>query len=307
MTIDHGDAGQRLRRAIRQELESLGRSGVTHWNTEITQLLPLLASPAVAPVEPTRIQAATGENPPRTGPNNTGPKNTGHPSGAQEIEMAKRATKTAAIQMAAPGSVGAAPPPKLLDLPLADRVKQLEKLQKCVAGCVKCPELARTRTQTVFGVGNPQAKIMFLGEAPGADEDATGVPFVGKAGQLLDGIIAACKLQREEIYICNILRCRPPGNRLPSPEEAGNCREWLDGQIAIVNPDYIICWGSTAAKNLLGTTEAIGKLRGQLFEYGRAKVCCTYHPSYLLRNPPAKKDVWQDMKWFFGTMGVELK
>jgi len=147
---------------------------------------------------------------------------------------------------------------------------------------------------------------MFVGEAPGADEDRTGEPFVGRAGKLLDRIVAACNLKREEIYICNILRCRPPGNRNPSPEEAANCREYLDGQIEIVDPDYIICWGSVAAKNLLGSKEAIGRMRGKFYEYGRAKVACTYHPSYLLRNPPAKKDVWDDLKFIMRDMGVEL-
>ena len=193
-----------------------------------------------------------------------------------------------------------------LNLPRGERVTQLGVLAERVAACVKCHELASTRKQTVFGVGNPEAKIMFIGEAPGADEDAQGEPFVGRAGQLMNDIIKACRMKREDIYICNVLRCRPPGNRLPAPEEAGNCREYLDGQIALVNPEYIVCWGSTAAKNLLASEETIGKLRGRFFEYGRAKVLCTYHPSYLLRNPAAKKDVWEDMKLLFLDMGVDL-
>jgi DNA polymerase len=147
---------------------------------------------------------------------------------------------------------------------------------------------------------------MFIGEAPGADEDRQGEPFVGRAGQLLDRIIEASKLKREEIYICNILRCRPPGNRNPTDQEAANCREYLDGQIQIVDPDYIVCWGSVAAKNLLDSNETIGRMRGKFFEYGRAKVACTYHPSYLLRNPAAKKEVWKDMKTIMRDMGVEL-
>ena len=147
---------------------------------------------------------------------------------------------------------------------------------------------------------------MFIGEAPGADEDAQGEPFVGAAGQLLNKIIVACGLTREEIYICNILRCRPPGNRKPLPEEAGNCREWLDGQIAVIDPDFIVCWGATAAQNLMGTEESIGRLRGRTFQHGRATVLCTYHPSYLLRNPPAKKDVWEDMKFFLKEAGLPV-
>ena len=189
---------------------------------------------------------------------------------------------------------------------LEERTLQLQQLAERVARCARCPELARTRTQTVFGVGNPTARLLFVGEAPGADEDRQGEPFVGRAGQLLDRIIAACKLTREEIYICNILRCRPPGNRNPTPEEAANCREFLDGQITIVDPEYIVCWGSVAAKNLLDSTESIGRMRGRFYEYGRAKVLCTYHPSYLLRNPAAKKQVWEDMKFLFRDMGIEL-
>ncbi|MBA3314392.1 MAG: uracil-DNA glycosylase [Planctomycetaceae bacterium] len=188
----------------------------------------------------------------------------------------------------------------------ADRVSTLKVLSERVAGCVRCGELAATRTQTVFGVGNPEAAIFFLGEAPGADEDRIGEPFVGRAGQLLDKIIGACRLTRDDIYIGNILKCRPPGNRNPAPIEAANCREYLSAQIATVDPDYIVCWGRVAAENLLGTKEAIGKLRKRFFTYGRAKVAVTYHPSYLLRNPPAKKDVWDDMKWLFRDMGVDL-
>ena len=147
---------------------------------------------------------------------------------------------------------------------------------------------------------------MFIGEAPGADEDEQGEPFVGRAGQLLDKIIEASKLVREELYICNILRCRPPGNRNPANEEAANCREYLDGQIATVNPEYIVCWGLIAAKNLLDSTISIGKLRGKFHQHGNAKVLCTYHPSYLLRNPAAKTDVWKDMKFLMKDMGVDL-
>ncbi|HUQ71645.1 MAG TPA: uracil-DNA glycosylase [Planctomycetaceae bacterium] len=193
-----------------------------------------------------------------------------------------------------------------LDLPAAVRPDKLAELQARVAVCTRCQELAATRTQTVFGVGNPNARLLFIGEAPGADEDRLGEPFVGKAGQLMNDIIKACRIKREDVYICNILRCRPPGNRLPSLDEANNCREYLDGQIAIVNPEYIVCWGSCAARNLLGSEEAIGKMRGKFYSYGPAKVLCTFHPSYLLRNPAAKKDVWDDMKFLFRDMGVDL-
>jgi len=198
------------------------------------------------------------------------------------------------------------PPSNLVENtdPLPVRAAKLEQLAACVANCVRCPQLARTRTQTVFGVGNPQARVMFIGEAPGADEDRTGEPFVGKAGQLLTKIIEACGWTRSEIYICNILRCRPPENRTPTEQEAANCREYLDGQIAIVDPEYIVCWGSCAAQNLLGVKDPIGRMRQRFYQHGRAKVLCTYHPSYLLRNPSAKKPVWEDMKLLLAEMGL---
>jgi DNA polymerase len=187
-----------------------------------------------------------------------------------------------------------------------EREDRLRLIAERVAACTRCQELARTRTQTVFGVGNPGAEIMFVGEAPGADEDRLGEPFVGAAGQLLNRILEASRLERSDVYICNILRCRPPGNRNPLPDEAANCREYLDGQIELVDPDYIVCLGSVAAKNLLGLADSIGKLRGRILKYGRAKVVCTYHPAYLLRNPAAKKEVWEDMKFLMRDRGIDL-
>lgn len=183
------------------------------------------------------------------------------------------------------------------------REAHLQQVADMVSRCTRCPELAEARTQTVFGVGNPEAEVMFVGEAPGADEDAQGEPFVGRAGQLLNKIIEACGWKRHELYICNILRCRPPGNRNPTPQEAANCREYLDQQIQTVDPEFIVCWGSVAAHSLLDQTTAIGKMRQKWFKYGRAKVLCTYHPSYLLRNPAAKKPVWDDMKFLLAEMG----
>lgn len=181
----------------------------------------------------------------------------------------------------------------------------LDRLSELVANCKRCSELVESRRQTVFGTGNPDARIMFIGEAPGADEDRVGEPFVGAAGQLLDKIIIAAGLKREDIYICNILRCRPPGNRNPQAQEVANCKEFLEGQIKIVNPEYIVCWGNVAAQNLLENTQAIGKLRGQFRNHGAAKVLCTYHPSYLLRNPNAKKMVWDDMKLLMAELNIQ--
>ena len=187
-----------------------------------------------------------------------------------------------------------------------DKGQGLQQIAAIVSKCERRTELTMNRRQTVFGSGNPDAKIMFIGEAPGADEDRLGDPFVGAAGQLLDKIIGACGLKREDLYICNILKCRPPGNRNPLPQEAENCREYLDAQIAIVQPDYIVCWGTIAAQNLLNEKNSVGKLRGTWLKHGTAKVLCTYHPSYLLRYPQQKKEVWGDMKLLMADMGVEL-
>ena len=158
--------------------------------------------------------------------------------------------------------------------------------------------------QVVFGVGNPQAELMFVGEAPGADEDEQGEPFVGRAGQLLTKIIEACTLSRDEVYILNVLKCRPPGNRTPAADEVANCRGFFERQFAAISPQFICCLGTTAAQALLQTTDPIGRLRRQWFTYGSAQVICTYHPSYLLRNPAAKKDVWEDMKLLMARMGL---
>jgi DNA polymerase len=147
-------------------------------------------------------------------------------------------------------------------------------LQQEVAGCTRCGELASTRTQTVFGVGSPTARLCFMGEAPGADEDRLGEPFVGRAGQLLTKIIEACRLQREEVYILNMLKCRPPGNRNPLPTELANCRPYLDRQLELVQPEFICCLGAVAAQNLLNTTVSISRLRGKVHSYRRAKVVC---------------------------------
>jgi DNA polymerase len=187
----------------------------------------------------------------------------------------------------------------------ADRTTALQLLRTEVAGCTRCSDLAAARTQTVFGSGPPDARICFFGEAPGADEDASGEPFVGRAGQLLTKIIEACTLSRDQVYILNVLKCRPPGNRTPLPDEVGNCRGYFERQLEIIAPEFICCLGTTAAQALLRTNEPIGRLRGRWFTHGSAHVLCTYHPSYLLRNPAAKRDVWADMQLLMERMGLK--
>jgi uracil-DNA glycosylase len=223
-------------------------------------------------------------------------------------ESAAAASSTGNLSPSGPRSLDEVPPNGGggQESVLTSPAPTLEILRQEVSGCTRCQELAETRTQTVFGVGNPHARLCFLGEAPGADEDRQGEPFVGRAGQLLNKIIEACRMQRDDVYICNILKCRPPGNRNPLPTEAANCRGYLDQQLELVSPEFICCLGAVAAQNLLGTQQSIGRLRGKVHSYRDAKVVCTYHPAYLLRNPAAKKDTWDDMKLLMREMGIEL-
>lgn len=189
------------------------------------------------------------------------------------------------------------------EAPAEQRRRELTLLAEEIRPCQRCEELSSTRKQTVFGVGPVDPEICFVGEAPGADEDIQGEPFVGKAGQLLNRIIAACGFKREEVYICNTIKCRPPNNRTPSPQERSNCRDYFDRQIALVNPKYIVCLGATAAQNVLGTALGINRLRGSMHRYGSIPVLCTFHPAYLLRDETKKRDCWDDMKMLLGVMG----
>ena len=171
-----------------------------------------------------------------------------------------------------------------------------QELQARVAQCTRC-ELHATRSQTVFGTGSTRARWMFIGEAPGAEEDRQGEPFVGRAGQLLNAMLSAVGLSRQQVYIANILKCRPPRNRDPRPAEAASCREYLDRQIELLDPVLIVAVGRIAAQNLLATDAALGRLRGRVHELGPAKrpVIVTYHPAYLLRSPSEKRKAWSDL------------
>jgi uracil-DNA glycosylase len=224
----------------------------------------------------------------------------------------KAAANTAATATVPKAVMGTPVVEKPVEKPVAkaakqpkDRLAALDILRQEVAGCTVCPKL-QGRTQTVFGVGDPHAKICFLGEAPGADEDRQGEPFVGRAGQLLNKMIVACGLTREEVYILNVLKCRPPENRNPLPDEVENCRGYFERQLDIIKPEVICCLGSIAAKSLLQTETTIGRLRGSWHDFAGIPVVCTYHPAYLLRNPPAKGDAWEDLKMMMRKLGVNL-
>ena len=175
--------------------------------------------------------------------------------------------------------------------------QEMIKLREVALKCTLCDELASTRTKVVFGAGNIKAELMFIGEAPGQDEDEQGLPFVGRAGQLLTKIIESIGLSRDSVFIANVLKCRPPGNRPPKPDEIKNCRPYLEKQIELLKPKIICALGTFAAQTLLKSEEPIGKLRGRFIDFvPGTKVLCTYHPAYLLRNPGEKRTVWEDMK-----------
>ncbi|HEY1582123.1 MAG TPA: uracil-DNA glycosylase [Chthoniobacterales bacterium] len=194
-------------------------------------------------------------------------------------------------------------PPSPNESASGEKGARLRSLAERVAVCRQCQKLAASRTQTVFGVGNPEAELMFIGEAPGADEDRQGEPFVGRAGQLLTKIIAAMGFSREEIYIANILKCRPamppgaPGNRPPTPNEMKTCLPYLTEQIEIIAPKVLVALGATAVEGLLGRRETMSKVRGRWQTYGEIPLMITFHPSYLLRNQSniEKRKVWEDM------------
>ena len=192
-------------------------------------------------------------------------------------------------------------------LGVQSRIDRLQQLQEQVTQCQRCPQLASCRSKTVFGEGIPTPRLVFLGEAPGADEDRQGQPFVGAAGQLLDKIMAACRLQRSNVYILNTIKCRPPNNRNPQPEELTNCwTTFTEQQLEILQPEFICCLGAVASRQLLKTTQPLGQLRKKFHTYRESKVMVTYHPAYLLRTESAKKYVWEDMQMLMKEMGFDL-
>jgi len=182
----------------------------------------------------------------------------------------------------------------------------LLKVREDLGECTRC-KLHRTRHKIVFGDGNPKAELIFVGEGPGADEDAQGLPFVGRAGKLLTQMIEAMGLQRKDVYICNVVKCRPPENRLPEKDEVTTCSPFLLRQIDAIAPKVIVCLGSVAVQTLLETNRGISQFRGQWLEFRGRKLLATYHPAYLLRNPNAKGEVWKDLQKVMAVLGLELK
>jgi uracil-DNA glycosylase len=248
--------------------------------------------------------------------------------------MGKRTTKSVAAtsapaallagQPATPGAMRpaaiaaalkAAPPVSVLPVVNApslfeavDRVEgdTLERIREDLGECTRC-RLSKQRNKIVFGQGNPRAELVFVGEGPGHDEDVQGLAFVGRAGKLLTQMIEAMGLTREEVYICNVVKCRPPENRKPEDDEVATCSPYLFRQLDVIAPKAVVCLGATAAQSLLKIKDSISRYRGQWFDYRNTKLLVTYHPAYLLRNPSAKGDVWKDLQKVMAHLGLRAK
>jgi uracil-DNA glycosylase len=286
------DDRRQLIREFRQRLEALAHAG-----------LDRIPAPSV-PIQPPRRPAAPSVTPSSASPVvRVGPPAVPEPIRGEAAPAPVPATSPALARASSLfGDEPLATPP----VDPSDRPAALSALAAEVAGCRLCPHLAASRTQTVFGTGSPTARLFFVGEAPGADEDRTGVPFVGRAGQLLtDMITKGMGLSRDQVYIANILKSRPPENRTPLPDEVANCLPYLERQIAIVRPEFLCLLGATAAQALLETALPVGRLRGRWHRYRGIPTLVTYHPSYLLRNPAAKKDAWEDLQILMQPMGLK--
>lgn len=229
-------------------------------------------------------------------------------SGVTHVEVSRQTLEELGKSVVGPlpsGGVGqVAEAPRAGTQPTTcDNAIELARIEARAKGCVLCRELSRCRHSVVFGVGNPRAELMFIGEAPGADEDAQGEPFVGRAGQLLTKIIQAMGRRREDVYISNVLKCRPPQNRTPLPDEVANCLPYLLSQIELIQPKVIVALGATAVRALLDVQLGITKMRGRWYTFRDIPIMPTFHPAYLLRNPAAKREVWEDMKAVLEKLG----
>jgi uracil-DNA glycosylase family 4 len=226
-----------------------------------------------------------------------------------------RPQTTASAMPAASSAATAAAPPGILPLVPAvslyetlDRVEgdTLALVRENLGECTRC-RLHKQRNKIVFGVGNPRAELVFVGEGPGHDEDAQGLPFVGRAGKLLTQMIEAMGLQREDVYICNVVKCRPPENRKPEDDEVATCSPYLYRQLDVIRPKAIVCLGAVAAQTLLKTIDPISRFRGNWFDFRNTKLLATYHPAYLLRTPSAKSEVWKDLQKVMLFLGLQPK
>jgi uracil-DNA glycosylase family 4 len=330
--LDPEEERRSLIREARQRLELLRRSGVEHLllsergtasadsanqpklaatGEAVTSSRPRIPRRAMSHPEPEPATTDSIEEPQARVPEHA-TRHAKPPAATtpEPVDPPKRPVKAPVIP-AAPGLVNASLfgelEFELPVIPMLERPGMLEAEAAIVAGCTKCKQLAETRTQTVYGTGSPLARLMFIGEAPGADEDRTGIPFVGRAGQLLTEMITkGMGIAREDVYIANILKCRPPENRQPTGVESANCIGYLERQIAVIRPQFICLLGLTAAQSLLETTVSMGHLRGKWYRYRGIATVVTYHPAYLLRSPSFKKQAWEDLQMLMKAMGLAI-
>lgn len=228
------------------------------------------------------------------------------PSSDIEASDVARAPSPTIIEATAPGR---RPAEEILKVPgpseVRDVVSALREIREDIGDCTRCRLHKQGRTQIVFGVGNARAELMFIGEAPGADEDEQGEPFVGRAGQLLNNMIKAMGLRREDVYIANIIKCRPPGNRTPERDECETCSPFLMRQIEVIGPKAIVALGAVAAKTLLAINAPMSALRGRWYDFRGTKLAVTYHPAFLLRDPRQKKEAWKDLQMVMKELGLD--
>ena len=222
------------------------------------------------------------------------------------LRPALRKVVPAAPSKMPPLPVPAAPGPSLFDATDKIAGDTLSRIREDLGECTRC-KLHKHRRTIVFGDGNPKAELVFVGEGPGADEDAQGLPFVGRAGKLLTQMIEAMGLERKDVYICNVVKCRPPENRTPEDDEVSTCSPFLLRQLEVIAPKVIVCLGAVAAKALLRTNRGISQFRGQWLDYRGSKLMSTYHPAYLLRNPNAKGEVWKDLQKVMAVLGLQAR
>jgi DNA polymerase len=321
------DEQRSLIRQVRQRLESLARSGLREIATPglrnppeaervagrpsraqpeaTTRAATPVANPATTHAQSSRL--GTGDKVDSSPPSR--PTHSEQKAGDRPARGPARPAPSVPLPSASVGSLFERSGFDTPALPASERPAALAAVASQVAICTRCPHLAATRTQTVFGTGSPSARLMFIGEAPGVDEDRLGEPFVGRAGQLLtDMITKGMGLTREEVYIANVLKCRPPENRAPSAEEAANCTPYLEQQIALIRPEFLCLLGKSAAMAVLeiAPSATMGHLRGKWHRYRGIPTLITYHPSYLLRTPSAKKDSWEDLQILMNAMGVPI-
>jgi DNA polymerase len=289
--------GQNARKLAAAYFEQLSESGETELYVPTELARALRGKPPVAAAP--RAEAGAAEDPESSSPGDDGPDDGGKDAGSRGGKSDSSGQSDADMTEVIPVRLAFTTDAKTGDMFSAsgavESCSTLEELEGATAGCTKC-ELANGRTNIVFGVGNPNARLMFVGEAPGRDEDLQGIPFVGRAGQLLDKILAAAEIERDDVYIANIIKCRPPNNRTPLTNEIESCMPYLGRQVALIRPRIICTLGLPATQTILGIRGSMGSLRGKIYAEGDVRVIPTYHPAAALRDPKYKRPIWDDIR-----------